>query len=240
MKVMIKVPENIDIISRLLSLISVLIFLHFFFKNLANLVAQLIQSRASTASHNLVVSLDPSVSQILAGVIAFAALVVIVIFGSSLFVRFGNNEITINPKSIGIQHLHSGSGGANKIIGPDNSIVLGPDNMQELARDGILSEVNKGGQLVGYITMESFLNGYYDEDCREETLFIQPLVKERVYTGTLDRAVLGEDILSVATKMYTNQLSALPVIDSGGRMVGSINYSRVLKLLVEECQKNNR
>ncbi|RYD02630.1 hypothetical protein N752_25235 [Desulforamulus aquiferis] len=107
-------------------------------------------------------------SNILAGVIAFSALVIVVIFGSSLFLRFGNNEISVNPNFIGVQHIKSGSGGANKLMGPDNNIVLTPDNMQELVRDGILSEVNKDGQLVGYITMESFLNGCYDEACRPE------------------------------------------------------------------------
>ncbi|MDO7788818.1 CBS domain-containing protein [Desulforamulus aquiferis] len=236
MKLNIKVPENIDALSKLLSLIAVLVFLHFFFKNLTVLIGQIIQSR--TGTHSLAVSLDPSVSNILAGVIAFSALVIVVIFGSSFFLRFGNNEISVNPNFIGVQHIKSGSGGANKLMGPDNSIVLNPDNMRELVRDGILSEVNKDGQLVGYITMESFLNGCYGDDCRLESFFAHPLVKERIYSGIADRAVLGEDLLSVATKMYTNQLSAIPVIDAEGRMIGSINSSRILKLLIEQFKKD--
>ncbi|RYD02631.1 hypothetical protein N752_25240 [Desulforamulus aquiferis] len=38
--------------------------------------------------------------------------------------------------------------------------------------------------------------------------------------------------------MYTNQLSAIPVTDAEGRMIGSINSSRILKLLVEQFKNN--
>ncbi|RYD02629.1 hypothetical protein N752_25230 [Desulforamulus aquiferis] len=48
MKLNIKVPENIDALSKLLSLIAVLVFLHFFFKNLTVLIGQIIQSRTGS------------------------------------------------------------------------------------------------------------------------------------------------------------------------------------------------
>jgi len=219
--------KTIDSILRFLSILATLVFLYFFFINMQS-------------------SIDKLSSSVFISVVVFAAVVIATIFGSSLILRWGNAQVGVN-NNLDFNQFNHGAGGANDIINDDN-IMLTPNKLtaklSELVNDCILSEINKkDGTLEGYITMESFVNGIFTKEQRSgeagKTIDVcgEPMEKSLFYVTPSEKAVLGEDILSVATKMVTKQLSALPVVDSNNRMVGYINYRQVLHLLVDMVQK---
>ena len=213
---------SFESILRFLSVLAVLCFLYLFFKNICSDLFMGPESKW----------------QILVGIILFAALVLLIVFGSSLVLKYGDKEIKINqPPLMDIAHVNVGAGGLNEMIDPEDNVQLKSFKITELARDGILTETDPEGRLKGYITIESFLEGCFNGECRPFTIFDQPMAKAKIYLDSGDWVVLGESLLSVAAKMVSRNASALPVLDHRGRAVGSITYRQVLFLLIQEYQK---
>lgn len=188
-----------------------------------------------------VLALNGTASNIFISVFVFATLVVIIIYGSNLVLKYGDKEIKItSPPAIDMTHVRTGAGGINEMVGPDDNLHFKPAKISELTRDGILTEVDQEGRLKGYITMESFLKGCFNGECRPLTLIDDPMPKTKIYIDHGDKIVLEETLLSVAVKMVSQNASALPVLDHRGRAVGSITYREVLSLFIQEHQNKER
>ena len=241
--------KRIETMLKFLSVLGLLIFLYSIFSTISslpfyNLSGLSGQSPAMFQNMlQLIKAFNDSMLKMFVSVVAFSAIVIIILFGSNFRMQFNKNEMQID---IGIQEndFTPGMNGLKKVVDDQGNIHLhNYEVYRQLTEDYIISEVKEDGRPAGFITMESYLRGLKElcktVDCQTHNITRQNIKKDTVYTVG-EHVHIGESIFSVADKMVKNGVSALPVVDKNGVMKGSINHLQVLKILSDELAKQTK
>lgn len=238
--------KQLDTLLKFVSVLGLLIFLCFIFSTISNLPIYQVNTildhhtAMSESVLQLIKSFSDSMLKMFLSVVAFAAIVVVIVFRSNFQLNLNKDQVQID---VGLQEkdFTPGSGGMNKVVDEQGNIRLYDSEVyRQLTEDYIISEVKEDGRPAGYVTMESYLKGFKGlcqaGDCQTHNLISQDIKKNHIYAGD-EYVQMGENIVSVAQKMINQKLSALPVVDKDGIMKGSINYLQVLSLLSKKAAK---
>ncbi|AQS57774.1 CBS domain-containing protein [Desulforamulus ferrireducens] len=233
-------PKLSNSISVILVVLCILIFLFAFFYTIIQMpIYQLddnLNNTSASAEHliQLIGTIHDSMFKIFLGVVVFSIICLVIVFGSSFRLLFNKEQLQVDV-GVSENEITLGMGGIKQVVDDTGNIQLhNTEVYRQLTEDYIISDVDPDGKPLGYVTMESYLRGFksYCEklECEQDLFTLQEVKKDQVYAPD-EYVHLGENIHTVANKMLNQRLTALPVLDSKGRMIGSINYLQVIRLL---------
>ena len=231
-----------------LSVICLLLFNFAFFHTIIQMpIYQLDDNLNSTQASaenliELITTMHHSMFKIFLCIVLFSVICLVIIFGSNFRLLFNKEQLQIDV-GVSEKEITLGMGGLKQVVDDTGKIhINNAEVYRQLTEDYIISDVGPDGKPLGFITMESYLRGFkgYCESlqCERDLVIMQEVQKDQVYASG-EYVRLGESIHSVAEKMLNKKLSALPVLDTNGCMIGSINYLQVINLLTEKNTGTN-
>ncbi|SHK32486.1 CBS domain-containing protein [Desulforamulus aeronauticus] len=239
-----KKPDNSTM--AFLSVLCILLFIYGFFYTTIHLpIYQLdynLNNLQISPDHiiQLINVIHDSMFKILLCVMVFSIICLVMIFQSSFRLLFNKDQLQIDV-GISEKEITPGTDGVKLVANEKGQIPLyNAEVYRQLTEDYIISDVSPDGKPIGFITMDSFLRGFKSycesQECDRDLETIREVKKDRVYAPE-EYVRFGENITSVANKMLTKKLSALPVVDENGCMRGSIHYLQVIQLLTQKMEE---
>ena len=229
-----------------LSVLCILLFVYGFFYTIIQMpIYQLddnLNSQQASADHliQLINTMHDSMFKIFLCVVIFSIICLVMVFRSSFRLHLNKDQLQIDV-GISKKNLTLDIGGLKEVADEEGQIQLyNAEVYRQLTEDYIISDVAPDGKPIGFITMESYLQGFKNycesSECERDLDTIREVKKDQVYAPE-EYVRLGESISSVAKKLLTKRLSALPVVDESGCMKGSIHYLQVLQLLTQNIEE---
>ncbi|ABO48568.1 hypothetical protein Dred_0016 [Desulforamulus reducens MI-1] len=220
-------------------LVNILIFLFFFFVQIVHVPIYHITDQQEYILH-FAEKVNSSMVILFLSVVVFSTIVIAIVFRSNIKLNIKKDQLLVD---VGIQEkdFSQGIDGIKKVVDEHGNIPLyNSEVYRQLTKDYIISEVNKEGKPERFITMESYLSGFMQlcesANCHNHNITPQNLKIDKVYAPT-EYVQVGDQLLTIIKKMNKNKLSALPVVNKDGVMIGSINYLQVLKLVTDAAKQ---
>ncbi|GAB6178990.1 hypothetical protein JCM14036_03090 [Desulfotomaculum defluvii] len=172
--------------------------------------------------------------------IVFSIIVIAIVFRSNLSLNVSKDKLEFNL-DIKMKDFNHSMDGMKRIVDEHGNIPLyNSEVYQQLTQDYIISQVNDEGKPEKFITMESYLNGFLhlcnSNICHNQTINLQSVNNDKIYAPK-DYVEVNDSLLTVIKKMNEKRLSALPVVNKNGEMIGSINFLQVLRLVLEAIEQ---
>lgn len=227
-----------------LILICIIIFLGFFFVKIVQLPFYNITSQPEYIIP-FAEKVNSSMVKFFLYAIIFSIIVIAIVFRSNLSLNISKDKLEFNLDIKMKDFTHSMDGMKRVVDNQGNIPLYSSEVYQQLIQDYIISQVNDDGQPENFITMESYLNGFLhlcsSNICHaNQSINTQSVNIDTVYAPK-DFVEVGDSLLTVINKMSEKKLTALPVVNKNGKMIGSINFLQVLKLILEAMEhKKNR
>ncbi|MEG6521422.1 CBS domain-containing protein [Desulfotomaculum sp. 1211_IL3151] len=231
--------RNLECKLKTLILICIIIFLGFFFVQIVDLPFYNITSQPEYIIP-FAEKVNNSMVKFFLLAVVFSIIMTAIVFRSNLSLNVSKDKLKFNL-DIKMKDYTQSMDGMKRIIDDQGNIPLyNSEVYQQLTRDFIISQVNDEGQPGKFITMESYLTGFLhlcnSNICPSDIINAQSINGDKVFAPR-DYVEIGDSLLTVITKMSEKKLTALPVVNKNGKMIGSINFHQVLKIVLEAMER---